>query len=171
MLFYLSTDDRRRRLLPSQEGGTIAGRTSPIRPADSSPESPLSASMLEYLLKFIAVGSFAIGVVAVYFTVHNNTRQLNAQIFLAYSDRVRAIRALTANHAVSPGDTAATMFLIFEFFELKRRGFVARSTWSIWDQDIIDLLRSEAFRAQWDEIRPRFKNHPHFLQWVDGHVR
>jgi hypothetical protein len=126
--------------------------------------------MLDQLLRFVTVGSLLIGVLAVYFTVHNNTRQLGAQIFLAYSDRVRAIRGLTMSHTVNPEDAAAMAFLIFEFFELKRRRLVARSIWSIWDRDIVDFIQSESFRSKWPEIRPRFRNHPHFLQWVDQHV-
>jgi hypothetical protein len=126
--------------------------------------------MLEHLLKLAAIGPLAIGMLAIYFTVRNNMLQLSAQIFLTYSERVRAIRGLTTAHIVNPEDAEAAVFLIFEFYELKRRRFVARSIWTIWDCDIVDFISSESFRAQWSEIRPRFRNHPHFLQWVDRHV-
>jgi hypothetical protein len=125
----------------------------------------------DHLLKFVEFGSLAIAAAAVYITVRNNTRQLNAQIFLAYSNRVQAIRGMTANNVVNREDAAAILFLIFEFYELKRRGFVASAIWSIWDHDMSDLLCSESFQTQWREIRPRFKNHPHFLRWVDSHAR
>jgi hypothetical protein len=123
----------------------------------------------DHLLKFVEFGSLAIAAAAVYITIRNNTRQLNAQIFLAYSNRVQAIRGMTTNNVVNREDAAAILFLIFEFYELKRRRFVASAIWSIWDHDMSDLLCSESFQKQWPEIRPRFKNHPHFLRWVDSH--
>src|SRR5215469_3605275 len=119
--------------------------------------------MLDYVLKFVAVGSLAIGAIAIYITFRHNARQLGAQIFLAYSERVRAIRQSASARDGDAEAVATATFLIFDFFELKRRGFVSRSIWSIWDRDIADLLRTEHFRQHWDKTRLRFQNHPHFL--------
>ena len=126
--------------------------------------------MLELLLKFMTPGSLIIGGLAIYFAVQNNTRQLGAQIFLSYSDRVWTIRRAAIFDTKDPEAVTAAVFLVFELFELKRRGYVSRSIWSIWDNDIADLFRSDAFREHWVGIRPRLKNHPHFLQWVDGQL-
>jgi len=127
-------------------------------------------TMLKQILNFVELGSLVIGVLAVYFAVRNNTRQLGAQIFLAYSDRVWTIRRAAIFDTRNSETFAAAVFLVFELFELKRRGYVSRSIWSIWDNDIADLFRSDAFREHWAGIRPRLKNHPHFLRWVDGQL-
>jgi hypothetical protein len=126
--------------------------------------------MLESLLKFVTPGSLIIGGLAIYFAVQNNTRQLGAQIFLSYSDRVWTIRRAAIFETKDPEAVTAAVFLVFELFELKRRGYVSRSIWTIWDNDIADLFRSDAFREHWLGIRPRLKNHPHFLHWVDDQL-
>ncbi len=108
--------------------------------------------MLEYILKFVA-------------------SQLGAQIFLAYSDRVRMIRQSALADTGDPEGVADATFLIFDFYELKRRGYVSKAIWTIWDRDIADLLRTDHFRKHWDSTRPRFQNHPHFLKWVEAHLR
>src|SRR5258708_8157373 len=127
--------------------------------------------MLEFILKFAAIASLAITAIATYITVRNNTRQLGAQIFLAYSDRVGEIRQSASAHAGDPEGVAVATFLIFDFYELKRRGYVSRAIWSIWDRDIADLLRTDHFRKHWDNTRARFQNHPHFLKWVEAQLR
>jgi len=126
--------------------------------------------MVEQLFKNVAIGSFLIGILAIYFAVRANTLQIGAQVFLAYSNRVWMIRSAAIFETKDPQAVTAAVFLIFELFELKRRGYVSRKIWTIWDSDIVDLFRSEAFREQWDSIRPRLKNHPHFLQWVDSRL-
>ncbi|MEI9930171.1 MAG: hypothetical protein WDM89_06385 [Rhizomicrobium sp.] len=124
--------------------------------------------MIEHLLRFVAVGSVVIGAVAIFITVRNNSLQLGAQIFLAYSDRVRAIRRGAMFNSGDPEAATAAIYLIFEFYELRRRRYVSGSIWSIWDADIADLLRTEAFKAEWDVLRHNFQNHPHFRRWVDA---
>ena len=127
--------------------------------------------MIEHLLRFVAIGSFIVGAAAIYITIRNNTLQLGAQVFLAYSERVRALRNSALLDTGDPEAVRAAMFLIFEFYELKRRGYVSGAIWSIWDTDIADLLRTAIFRSQWQTTRERFKNHPHFLHWVDSQQR
>jgi hypothetical protein len=126
--------------------------------------------MLDNVLKFGAIGSLIISALAIYFAVRSNTFQLGAHIFLSYSDRVWTIRKAAIFETKDSEAVAAAIFLVFELFELKRRGYVSRSIWTIWDNDIADLFGNDAFREQWITIRPRLKNHPHFLQWVDSQV-
>jgi hypothetical protein len=61
-------------------------------------------------------------------------------------------------------------FLIFELYELRRRGYVSSSIWTIWDRDIADLLRTDNFREQWGMLRTRLHNHVHFVNWVDAQL-
>jgi len=55
------------------------------------------------------------------------------------------IRSAAIFETKDPQAVTAAVFLIFELFELKRRGYVSRKIWTIWDSDIVDLFRSEAF--------------------------
>jgi hypothetical protein len=127
--------------------------------------------MLEHLLSFVTFVSVGIAAIATYITVRNNNRQLGAQIFLAYSDRVRAIRQ---SAALSTHDLEVTLnatFVIFELYELRRRGLVSSAIWSIWDRDIGDLLRTDNFKNQWKTLSVRLRNHVHFVGWVDAQLK
>jgi hypothetical protein len=127
--------------------------------------------MLEHLLSFVTFVSVGIAAIATYITVRNNNRQLGAQIFLAYSDRVRAIRQ---SAALSTHDLEVTLnatFVIFELYELRRRGLVSKAIWTIWDRDIGDLLRTENFQNQWKTLSARLRNHVHFVSWVNAQLK
>jgi hypothetical protein len=126
--------------------------------------------MLEHILRFVTVASVGIAVIATYISVRHNTRQLGAQIFLAYSDRVRAIRESAALTTDDFELTLNATFLIFELYELRRRGYVSRAIWSIWDRDIGDLLRTDNFQKQWKTLSARLRNHVHFVNWVNGQL-
>jgi hypothetical protein len=115
--------------------------------------------MIEHLLSFVTVGSVCIAALATYITVRNNNRQLGAQIFLAYSNRVREIRQAAVLNTPDIEVTLSATFLIFELYELRRRGYVSSAIWSIWDRDIGDLLRTDNFQAQWETLRDRLRNH------------
>jgi hypothetical protein len=126
--------------------------------------------MLDHLLSFVTVVSVCIAALATYITVRNNNRQLGAQIFLAYSNRVREIRQAAVLNTRDLEVTLSATFLIFELYELRRRGYVSKAIWTIWDRDIGDLLRTDNFKAQWETLRVRLRNHVHFVDWVDSQL-
>jgi hypothetical protein len=126
--------------------------------------------MLEHLVNYVTLGSVCVAALAAYIAVRNNSRQLGAQIFLSYSNRVREIRESIALNTDSFEAHVAATFLIFELFELKQRGYVESRIWTIWDQDIGELLRRDAFRAHWPRIRPRLQHHSHFVTWVGAQL-
>ena len=126
--------------------------------------------MLHELLGLVTLGSVCIAAIATYITVRHNSQQLGAQIFLAYSGRVRELRQANALERPDIEVTLSATFLIFELYELKRRGYVSTAIWSIWDRDIADLLRTDEFRAQWDTLRIRLRNHVHFIKWVNDQL-
>jgi len=127
-------------------------------------------NMLQHLLSLVTLGSVCIAAIATYITVRHNSQQLGAQIFLAYSGRVRELRQANALEARDIEVTLSAIFLIFELYELRRRGYVSSAIWSIWDRDIVDLLRTDEFRAQWDTVKIRLRNHVHFIRWVNDQL-
>ena len=124
--------------------------------------------MIEHLVNYVTLGSVCVAALAAYIAVRNNSRQLGAQIFLAYSNRVREIRGAIALNAENFEANLSATFLIFELFELKRRGYVEHKIWTIWDQDICELIRREDFRVHWPKIKPRLSHHTHFVNWVSA---
>jgi hypothetical protein len=122
--------------------------------------------LVDLILKAVTFGTLLVGAIALYVAVRNNSRQLGAQIFLAYSNRIREIRIAAANEFNSPEAISAITYVIFEFHSLKRRGYVAKPIWEIWEADMCDLLNTASFIELWPQIRHRFENHRHFLAWV-----
>jgi hypothetical protein len=127
--------------------------------------------MFQHVLSLVTLVSVCIAAIATYITVRHNSQQLGAQIFLAYSGRVRELRQASALESRDIEVTLSATFLIFELYELKRRGYVSNAIWSIWDRDIVDLLRTDEFRAQWDTLRIRLRNHVHFIKWVNDKLQ
>ena len=126
--------------------------------------------MLQHLLSFVTFVSVCIAAIATYVTVRHNGRQLGAQIFLAYSDRVRELRKAAALDVRDTDVILNATFLIFELYELRRRGYLSSSIWTIWDRDITDLLRTDYFQTHWEMLRSRLHNHVHFVNWVDAQL-
>ena len=131
----------------------------------------LGNNMFQHVLSLVTLVSVCIAAIATYITVRHNSQQLGAQIFLAYSGRVREIRQAAVQGSPDIEVTLSATFLIFELYELRRRGYVSSAIWSIWDRDVVDLLRTDEFRAQWDILRIRLRNHVHFIKWVDEQLK
>jgi hypothetical protein len=122
--------------------------------------------LIDLILKAITFGTLLVGATALYIALRNNSRQLAAQIFLAYSDRVREIRSAAAYDLNKPEAILAVTYLIFEFYSLRRRGYVPKPIWQIWEADMTNLLNTPSFLELWPRIRNHFENHRHFLMWV-----
>jgi hypothetical protein len=138
--------------------------------------------MLETVLRFLTTGGVFIGVLAIYQATRNNARQLNAQIFLAYSDRLQSVRQFLRTELLpiwtaelSPEEMARIlpcllqiMHIILELYELKANGYVKPRTWAIWSRDIDRFLRTPIVLSLHEQIRLDFHGHAAFLEWVEG---
>lgn len=122
--------------------------------------------LADLILRFSTLATLLIGGIAVYIAVRNNSRQLAATVFLAYSDRLRAVRSSASNDFSRPEAILDAIYLIFEFHSLRRRGYIPAPIWQIWEADMTNLLNTPAFVELWPKLQPRFENHPHFLAWV-----
>lgn len=138
--------------------------------------------MLELILRFMGTGGVFVGVIAVYSATRNHMRQLDAQIFLAYSDRLQTIRHLLRNELMPIWTSAVSdearsrmlpslvqvMHLIHELYELRAQGYVKARMWEIWSRDIDRFLVTPIVRDLRDEIRTEFHGHGAFLAWIDA---
>ena len=138
--------------------------------------------MLDPVIKLVTLGSFIVGATAIYIALRNNNRQLGAQIFLAYTDRIHKLRktlsmdgelyrlSLTSRDEFTNEERRALFevcHLAYEFFALRQHRYVATEIWEIWRPDIERLLRMPAVVREWKKLRPEFENHPEFANWVD----
>jgi hypothetical protein len=154
----------------------------PKRSAGRFSPTAEEAGVFDVILKCVTAGSIVTGIIAVYIALRNNNRQIGAQIFLAYSDRIHRLRSslpieadiyqmpetITAEVAEKARRAVITSYyLIFEYYSLHRRGYVADAIWSIWEEDIARLLSTPAFRNEWPLVRRSFESHRHFSGWVN----
>jgi hypothetical protein len=136
--------------------------------------------LIDLILRFVTLGSVLIGAAAIYTAVRNNTRQLGAQIFLSYSDRIQTLRRtlpggyvpdrfIANGEALTPEARRYVMEvlqLVFELHALKRHGYVDKHIWRVWEPDIDRLLRSGVVRSEWPTLNREFETHPKFVAWV-----
>ncbi|MBP2276094.1 hypothetical protein [Sphingomonas sp. PL20] len=137
--------------------------------------------MLEIVLRFMGTSGVFVGVIAVYTAMRNHTRQLDAQIFLAYSDRLQTVRHMLLTELLpiwtaelSPDELSRilpgllqVMHLIHELYELRAQGYVKTRMWAIWSRDIDRFLTTPIVRGLRDEIRLDFHGHGAFLDWIE----
>jgi len=137
--------------------------------------------LLELVLRLMTTGGVFVGVTAIYIAMHNNSRQLNAQIYLAYSDRLQSIRRSmradlmsTRNAAPDPSEdpqippgALETLHIIYELFELREQGYVRTSIWNVWCRDFDRFLNAPKIRQGREQIRQEFRGHLRFIAWVE----
>ena len=141
--------------------------------------------MLDTVLRLMTTGGVFVGATAVYAALHNHSRQLNAQIFLAYSDRLQTIRRVMRTDLlptraaelsddelaqVVPG-TLEVLHLVLELRELRTQRYVKNRMWTVWARDIDRLLDAPVVRVMRDEIRQEFGGHRDFLDWMEHRQR
>jgi hypothetical protein len=130
----------------------------------------------------MTTGSVFVGAAAVFTAIRSHSRQINTQIFLAYSDRMQSIRRsarsdllsarsadvdLSAGAEIPPG-ALETLHLIFELFELRDQGYVRASLWTVWRRDIDRFLDTPRMRQGHDQIRREFEGHEKFIAWLEA---
>lgn len=122
-----------------------------------------------------------VGAAAIYTAVRNNTRQLGAQIFLSYSERLHKLRRSLSDEyyhdrLAAEGNGPASLEtrrfvndivqLVFELHALRRHGYVENKIWRVWEADIHRLLRSPVVWREWPQLQREFDTHPKFVGWV-----
>jgi len=140
------------------------------------------ARLVELILRFVTLGSVLVGAAAILIALRNNTRQLGAQIFLSYSERIHKLRLSLphdyydnrlsgAAQGVLDPETRRYVIeilqLVFELHALKRHGYVDKQIWLVWEPDIDRLLRGAAIRREWSLLAREYATHPKFVTWVE----
>jgi hypothetical protein len=125
---------------------------------------------IDLILKFVTLATTLVGGVAVYIAIRNNSHQVGVQIFLAYSERVHRVRETLAAETGQKQGLLQALHVIFEFYALRKGGFVARPIWEIWEADITRLFCTPQFRREWPDLCDAFEPHPDFIAWVEARL-
>jgi hypothetical protein len=57
--------------------------------------------------------------------------------------------------------------LCSEEFYLRKKGYIAKDVWSIWEDELIRTLRSRLFRREWESLRDEFVSFPDISGFVE----
>ena len=121
----------------------------------------------------------------VYFGIDTYNRQMNAQMFLAYTERYTKVAqrlprdsesrdAASASGSEDPTRarelTTAVMDylnLCSEEFYLQKDGFLSKRIWKIWEAELIRTLRKPLFLREWKRLKAEFVSYPDFVKYVE----
>ncbi len=109
-------------------------------------------------------------------------RQMNAQLFLAYTQRYDEImgafpadaRGLRLDLTGDPPPESPELRLAVlrylnlcsEEFYLYRRGYLARDIWKIWEKELERTLSSPLLLREWPAVRNEFEANAEFARYV-----
>jgi hypothetical protein len=114
--------------------------------------------------------------------LYSYRRQMTVQILMKYTERYEGIldgfpevatkyrfdpNALPPQSAELTLSVLKYLNLCSEEFYLRKRGYLPKDVWQIWEGDILRMLGDELVRREWEVLRPQFLTHPSFLQYVE----
>jgi hypothetical protein len=134
---------------------------------------------LELMLQAIT----PISVIALIYTVRNYHRQMNAQVFMNYTERYERIlsefpddaRDARFNVKVLPSPSPRLRLCVLKYlnlcseeFYLMRNGYLDKTLWRIWEGDLTRMIGTPLLEREWQSLRPEFESHQEFLRYVDA---
>ena len=129
------------------------------------------------------LGSMVVATSGVLFGVHVYRRQMNAELFLAYTRRYEDVMASfpeeCRGHRLHVDGIAPTeseeltsavlryLNLCSEEFYLCKRRYLSRDIWTIWEGELQRTLKSPLLRREWEQLRHEFAAYTEFAEYVD----
>jgi hypothetical protein len=142
---------------------------------------------LQAAVHIVQIVGIILGVTSFIWSIRNNRRQMNAQMIMKYAERYEKIMDSFPREAFclrfdpdgelpppSPGLTICVLKylnLCSEEFYLRKKGYIARDVWSIWEDELNRTLRSTLFRREWEGLRDEFVSYPEFRDFVERTLR
>lgn len=136
-----------------------------------------AVQLADIVAPLAAVGS-------ILFAVRAYRRQMNAQLFVAFTERyeeimsaflpeVRTVRA--GAPMVLPAQSQALTLAVLRYlnlcaeeFYLYRTGHLSRKLWGIWEDEMRRSVASEVIKREWVALKDEFQSFPEFAAYVDG---
>ena len=139
--------------------------------------------MLSHVVQIATLVGVFLAAVGVFIAVHVYRRQMNAQLFLAYTQRYDEVmgafpldaRGLRLDLTGDPPPESPELRLAVlrylnlcsEEYYLYRRGYLARGIWEIWEAELERTVSSPLLLREWPEVRNEFAATADFAQYVE----
>lgn len=141
----------------------------------------MSKEFIFDIVKFIVTATGT--VVGLWFVWRNFKRQMNANTVMKYAERYEKVMDLlppdarrvrfNLDEVLPPESEQTTMAalkylnLCSEEFYLRKKGYLDKDVWSIWEGELKRTLRSRLFLREWEKLRDEFDSHSAFQDFVD----
>jgi hypothetical protein len=128
------------------------------------------------------IGTLLVGSLGIFVALRNQRRQLNAQMFIEFSNRFQQLlrtfpkEAWLANHTASlplpPSSselTECTLYCIHfvaDVYYLHRGGYVSAKLWRLWERDIKRTLTGPVFQRELRAVETEFSQDSDFLGYL-----
>lgn len=139
---------------------------------------------LTILVQIATVVSIAVGITAFIHGLRVYTRQMNAQVFLQYTERYEEIMKsfpkkawsarFNSNEALPEPSEELTITVLrylnlcSEEFYLYRAKYLSGDVWGIWEDELLRTLRTPLFRREWRDLCEEFDAYPEFQSFVNS---
>ena len=139
--------------------------------------------MLSDVVQYATLVGVLLTAGGIFLAVRVYRRQMNAQLFLAYTQRYDEImgafpadaRGLRLDLDGAPPPESPELRLAVlrylnlcsEEFHLHRQGFLARDIWRIWEAELERTLASPLLRREWPALRREFSATAEFARYVE----
>jgi len=137
-------------------------------------------------LQYVLLAATPISAIVAFFTLLNAIRtfrrQMNAQIFIKYTERYEHVLeqfpedALVARFdaRVLPPPNPQLRLCVLKYlnlcseeYYLTTHGYLAESLWRIWESDLKRIIASPLVQREWPLLRTEFLSHREFLEYVE----
>lgn len=136
------------------------------------------------LLQWAEPVSVLIAALGVAWAVRSHQKQLEAQMFLALTERYETIMCafpkdafatrLASDHRIPPESDELTLAVLrylnlcSEEFYLWRRGYLPGTLWDIWRAELERMLRTPLLQREWPKLADEFVSYPEFRHFVEA---
>ena len=138
---------------------------------------------LELAVQVGTLVSLAVAAASLYFASQSFRRQMNAQVYLTYTERYERIMSSLPHDAWKarfnltdelPEPSNELTFsvlkylnLISEEYYLYRGGYLAWKVWTMWECELKRTINSRLIHREWKHLRHEFDSYPEFQKYVD----
>lgn len=133
------------------------------------------------------IGTLLVGSLGIFVALRNQRRQLNAQMFIEFSNRFQQLlrmfpkEAWLANHNASlplpPASHELTECVIYcihfiaDVYYLHRGGYVTAKLWRVWEREIKRTLTGPVFQRELAAVEIEFSQESAFLKYLRSLMR
>ena len=136
---------------------------------------------IELATQIATIVSVLIAGAGVFLGVNAYNRQMNAQMFLTYTERYAKVAQRLPRESDGGGTAGdpdpaksrevATAVLDYlnlcsEEYYLRENEFLSEDIWKIWEAELIRTLRTPLFVREWKRLKAEFVSYPEFVDYV-----